>query len=104
MDKFDVTNAVRKKLKRDAKLLEQFEWLLKVWNTDDDRGFEDFDPAKPYGANYVPEDDDDGNAEFTCSNCGHTNLELEFWPSDGNPEPHACPKCGSTQCGPKTGE
>ena len=32
-----------------------------------------------------------------CQNCGHRDHEIEFVPSDGDPSPFVCPKCGSTQ-------
>ncbi len=64
-DKFDAATAIERVLDAvldDAAsrvLRDQFQWLLKVWNTDDDRCYEDFDPTKPYGACYVPPQEDD---------------------------------------------
>lgn len=36
--------------------------------------------------------------DYRCQNCGHKAPEDDFWPSDGNPAPHICPGCGSTEC------
>jgi hypothetical protein len=64
-DKHDVVAAVERVLdavletEESRILIEQFQWLLKVWNTNDDRCFEDFDPDKPYGARYDPDEDED---------------------------------------------
>ena len=33
-----------------------------------------------------------------CQNCLHRADEMEFVSSDGDPAPHICPKCGSTEC------
>ena len=38
------------------------------------------------------------DAEYRCADCGHMDDEDEFVPSDGNPAPHVCPKCGLTNC------
>lgn len=54
--KFDVANAVRDRLKDDPAMLEMVNRLLRVWNTDDDRSFEEFDPSKPHGADYKPDE------------------------------------------------
>lgn len=56
MDKFDVVWAVERELERNPPLLDRFKWLLKVWNTHDDRLYEEFDPTKPYGADYKSDD------------------------------------------------
>jgi hypothetical protein len=56
-DKHEVVRSVEAALERSPKLLAQFRWLLKVWNTDDDRLYEEFDPTQAYGARYSPADD-----------------------------------------------
>ena len=43
---------------------------------------------------------DDGTDEWRCQNCEHHDEEIEFIPSDGNPAPHICPECGSTDVFP----
>lgn len=42
--------------------------------------------------------EEDGLVPFYCTSCGHRDNEVEFWPSDCNPAPHVCPKCGRTNC------
>lgn len=58
-NKFDVVDDIRRILENCGEvgrgMAERFNWLLKVWNTDDDRSFEDFDPTKPYGDDYRPD-------------------------------------------------
>lgn len=64
-------------------LVEKFRWLLKTWNTDDDRCFEDFDPNGPYGDDYQNEDED----------CEHPGAVLS---DSDEPETWYCPDCGET--------
>jgi hypothetical protein len=33
---------------------------------------------------------------FQCFNCGHTDWEEEFIPSDGRPDEYCCPECEAT--------
>ncbi len=38
---------------------------------------------------------------YYCQACEYESDEDDFVPSDGNPAPHICPECGSTNCFPK---
>ena len=40
----------------------------------------------------------DGSAPCRCQDCGYEAAEEAFWPSDGNPALHVCPRCGLTNC------
>ncbi len=71
-DKHDIVRKVEQAIKADPVLTAQFDWLLKVWNTEDDRTFESFDPTRPYGAEYDPQDDPD-----CCEDCGMPHDECE---------------------------
>lgn len=44
----------------------------------------------------TPISESSGEDVFYCRDCNHEATEEEFWPSDGNPAPHVCPKCGRT--------
>ncbi len=51
-----------------------------------------------YGQGVSWEYDSPDEIKFRCQNCAHEGDEVDFMPSDGNPAPYICPKCGSTEC------
>lgn len=47
------------------------------------------------------DEDEQEEVEFYCQVCDEEGTEDDFTPTDGNPAPHICPKCGSTNVFPK---
>ena len=35
---------------------------------------------------------------YYCESCGFQSRQEDFWPSNGNPAPLVCPRCGRTNC------
>jgi len=52
-EKYDAADAIDAALKDHPRERRLFEWLRKVWNTTDDRCYEEFDPDRPYGDDYA---------------------------------------------------
>ncbi len=41
------------------------------------------------------DDDPHGEKPWHCQNCDYHGAEADFWPTDGTPAEHICPKCSS---------